>query len=746
MSGDIEPTNKAKLALTRLKAWMASRVEPVARTAHAQEWKRWMAEAVAIQTLLERPQAVQVALVGTTGAGKSTLLNALLGVQLLQVGVVQSITSFVTLVRHADGPGYRVEIDFSTPEEWAAEVDRLLNAVAPGDTDDGEAKSIVNNLRRRVEAVYGFKLDDPQSLARIPSLRPAPDAQRVFEGGARTTHAFQDPQSMVKHLRSVVRAESAVWPLVKQVTISGAFAALRGGIELVDLPGTNDLNDARVDVTREFIRNAPFVWLVFSMKRGLTADGRDLLEREKILRTLVLSGSYHALQLIGTHADDIDPSVADQFGLDPDDHTNSELVSAYRSQFRESSREVLLQVVDSLIGGGDDHVTCDRMRQMAREAPIHAVSARAYNQMSGIVRANVNFGLTDLEETGVPEVQRALRAIADEVGDGLAGRTALQRIEHLQSEIASFFRARAAAGNPAVARAQAELDVEVRRLKDKTQRQLTEAKAQLEERRRSFLTRVKPMTQSSVQEVTKVAQSWQDIHWGTLRAVVKREGVFKSPSSGRRYDLNEDLVDSLLNQLPVTWEAYFTTELGSVRERLVQRLTDFTEDFVDRARNLSEGLGGRTHELLDQQLTSFRGRIAFASEQCALEMSQRVAEIRRQAANGMSHAAKASMVPAYERASGEAGPGVKIRMLDHIQPAAREAAAPIFSTIESDLVTRLGELESMLIPLFATLERACVEQATMIAGNLALDIDEARLTPEIRALLNGLLPQCVAQE
>ncbi len=44
MSGDIEPTNQAKLALTRLKAWMASRVEPVARTAHAQEWMRCLAE------------------------------------------------------------------------------------------------------------------------------------------------------------------------------------------------------------------------------------------------------------------------------------------------------------------------------------------------------------------------------------------------------------------------------------------------------------------------------------------------------------------------------------------------------------------------------------------------------------------------------------------------------------------------------------------------------------------------------
>jgi ABC-type uncharacterized transport system ATPase subunit len=74
---DAEPIHKAKLALTRLKAWMTSRVEPIARSSHHEEWKRWQAESAAIQSLLERPQSVQVALVGTTGAGKSTLLNVL---------------------------------------------------------------------------------------------------------------------------------------------------------------------------------------------------------------------------------------------------------------------------------------------------------------------------------------------------------------------------------------------------------------------------------------------------------------------------------------------------------------------------------------------------------------------------------------------------------------------------------------------------------------------------------------------
>lgn len=730
--------DKARQALAQLHSWLHSTAMSIVRTSHRSEWNRWEREFQAIQASLDRPNSVQVALVGTTGAGKSTLLNSLLGVQLLQVGVAQSITSFVTLVRYAGGPGYRVEIEFSTREEWAAEVARFVDAATPGEDDDGEARSIVNNLRKRVEAVYGTALSSPADLETLRSRRVSDEAARIFAAGARVSESFPETKAMVQHLRNVVRAESPIWPLVKQVTISGPFDVLKGGIELADLPGTNDLNDARVDVTREFIRNAPYVWLVFSMKRGITADGRELLEREKIVRTLVLSGSYRSLQLIGTHADDVDPTVASQFGLDPDDHTNAELIAAYRRHFVESARPVLLQVVESLMNSGDDPATCERMRELARQAPIHAVSARAFNQMAGIVKSNVDFGLESKEETGIPSVQAELRKISDEVGAGMAARTARKRAEDLLGEMASFFRARAAAGDAAAARARDEITQEVTRFGQRVERQMTEARAQFDEKRRAFVARVKPMLPASIRGVERAAQSWQGTHWATLRAIVARDGVFKSPSTGKRYDFNEDVIEPLLNQLPVAWEAYFTTDLGAVCERLAQRLTDFAEDFVEKARAISERLGGNSQDLLTRQLAALRERVVFESEQCRQQVGQRATEIRRQAANGMGLAARNFMLPAYERASEERGTGVKARMLGHLQPSARAAATPIFDTIESDLVSRLGELEAMMRPLLDTLQRVCIDQAQRVAVNLNVDVDESRLPADVRALLNEM--------
>jgi GTPase SAR1 family protein len=734
-----DPVGSARAQLEQLHSWMANHIKPVAFAGHPAEWKRWTDEAESISQALQRPSSVRIALVGTTGAGKSTLLNALLEQQLLQVGVATSITSFVTLVRHQAGPGYEVEIEYETIQEWAEGVRRFLVASAPGDDGaDGEAKSVINNMRKRIEAVHGIKLDDPTLYPGLNEIPVAPAVAKVFGGPSKIKTSFPDREGLVNHLRSVVRSDSPVWPLVKQVTISGPYKALEGGIELVDLPGTNDLNEARVDVTRDYIRNTPFVWLVFSMKRGITADGRKLLEEEKLMRTLVLSGSYNSLQLIGTHADDVDWAVASQFGLDPDKDSDADLVRAYRRHFVDSSRAPLVEIVEGLAGDSDRGVTLDRMLDLARNAPIHAVTARGYNNLKGVVRSTATFGLTDPEDTGIPGVLRALQSIADEVGSGLTGRTALQRIEHLRSEIATFFRARAAAGNPAAARAKASLEAEVKRLRDRAAHALTSARAKLETRRSEFLSRMSPLFRTSVTAVARKSEDWSQIQWATLRAIVVREGVFKSPSSGRLYDLNEDITDPLLNHLPVAWQNYFGTELGAIRDEFALKLEGIAEDFAHHASRLIFDAVGKQDAITERQLSAFRQRVNFDKQQCALQLADEVAERRRRLAFGMAKVAKNAMLAGYEKAGDEKGPGMKQRMLGHLTPTARQAAPTIYQTIQHDITESLAVLESILSRLFEDLATACGEQASIVAHNVNIDLDNVNVPPNLRALMQHL--------
>ncbi len=231
----------------------------------------------------DRPDQVRIALVGTTGAGKSTFLNALLGQELLPVGVMQPCTAFVTTVRYRSGDGYEVKIDYVTEDEWQRDLTSFIALLSPGDEDDSptESKRLINAAKKRVQAVLGIK-DGGDINASTLLDEPLPDpAQAIFRADSSQTQSFASTQEMLPYLSKLIHGGSNLWPLVKQVSISGPYECLQGGLELVDLPGLNDPNEARIEVTREFLRTSPVVWVVFSMVRGLGQDIQTVLREEK---------------------------------------------------------------------------------------------------------------------------------------------------------------------------------------------------------------------------------------------------------------------------------------------------------------------------------------------------------------------------------------------------------------------------------------------------------------------------------
>lgn len=137
---------------------------------------------------------------------------------------------------------------------------------------------------------------------------------------------------------------STLWPLVKRVDVVGNYPQVPKGVVLVDLPGLNDPNAARVEVTREYLRSAPYVWVVFNMVRGMTKDIHSVLIDEKVLRDLLMYGNYHSLALIGTQADQIQPGMGRRLGL-PAGSSDSVLVNTYREQSILKARQNLANMV-----------------------------------------------------------------------------------------------------------------------------------------------------------------------------------------------------------------------------------------------------------------------------------------------------------------------------------------------------------------------------------------------------------------
>jgi hypothetical protein len=732
---------KAKRQLSVFIGWLAEKVVPLAASSCPLKLAEWHRELDLIRTQIERPDRVRIALVGSTGAGKSTFLNAVLGQEVLPVGVMQPCTAFVTLVRQSATPGFSVDVDFCSRAEWVTEVDTFAAFLSPGDNDqgggDGESRRLIESAKKRLQAVLGTQISQASCREDLLALPLPVQAEQIFAGASTQSRHFDLASDMLDYLRKLIRGESTLWPLVKQVAITGPYDCLAGGLELVDLPGLNDPNAARVEVTREFLRTSPFVWVMFPMVRGLTQDIQNILGEEKLLRTLVFAGTYSALSLIGTKADDVDTNIAPQLGLDPNCEM-AELIREYRRQTEIEAREQLVQMVRDLATAGDVGDTLDRMLNLASNVSVHTTSASAYMKICGIGRLRKDYGLDQADDTGIPSVHEHLAKIAREAGAEFNAAMALKRLEQLGAEIAFFFRSAAKAATPDADRVRQRINEEMSNFATGLSTAQSEAQIRLEGYREGFLRRINPLMLASVQGVKRACSSWGGIHWATVRAIVQRDGVFKSPSTGKFYDFNGDLTEPLMSQLPVSWEHYFTDDLGRVTDVFVTSVTQRGTNFCERVRLIIDLTFHRKDELMEQQLVWFQNKLKLLAQASHVRLMAAVTQRRSELAVKIPLVARNYMAPAYGDAKAESGPGMKNRMLARLGDTAVKSSPPIYDTIQTDLLEGLRDLDAVILGLFTELSEAARDQAKTVSHNAGIDIDAATIDPAVKALLETL--------
>lgn len=720
---------QAKERARHFSSWFNTKVKPYLHGRYQLESDKWQKELDLIHDLLASPTRLRIALVGTTGAGKSTFLNAVLGQEVLPVSVMQPCTAFVTAVTYSPGSSYKVEVHYCTRREWQRDLESLIAAMFPGDSDgdgdsQGESRRLIETAKKRIYAVYGIPIDEELDPLTILDRVLPDEAERVLGSDPFPEFRFSDPKEMSTFLRQHIRGESALWPLIKQVNISGPYEWLSGGLELVDLPGLNDPNEARVEVTRDYLRTSPFIWVVFSMVRGLTEDIRRILGEEKLLRTLVLNGNYGALSLIGTKADDIDVNIAPQLNLSEECSTE-ELIAAYREQTAAEARLQLEQMVRDLATKTDEGETLTRMIQVAREIRVHATSASAFIRLMGFARLRRDYGISDPDDTGIPGVHRHLEEIGRQAGVAFNAQTAIRRLDQLSDEIVFFFRANSQVPSSQMDRARTEFQRERDNYCRSVRSAQTDAANRLRARREQFLEKLAPILEASTQGVQRTTEGWQAINWATLRAIVNRDGCFRSPSTRRSYDLNEDLTAPLLTQLPVRWEQYFTDELGRVTSEFVLRLSESGRDFCEKIRLIIRLIFERENEAsIEDQLRWFDEKISLVSNSATSRVIGVVRERRSELASKIPLIARGLLQPAYDASKEERGKGMKRRILGHLTPAALQSSKPIYDTIQSDLVEGLGDLEAVITGMYAELAQTAEEQARMVAHNASVDAGE----------------------
>ncbi len=735
-SSDPNELSPLEIKIGVFKVWLHKKAGPLVAQNNGQVFAGWEKR---LSTLLDdvrkKPQ-VPIALVGSTGSGKSTLLNALLGVEVLPVSNMKPCTAVVTSVRYSPSSVFQATVTFLSRRAWDEELRKLKDTFRPGDQDDDaegadEWQVISRSTKDKICAVYGLDKEAVEKMPDLDTLRLDPQMAGCLAGeGSQIFLEAATAKELKQKLRGYLSSEERFWPLIKTVEISGPFEALRHGAVLIDLPGVNDPNQAREEVTRSFLRDAPFIWIAFNTKRGMTKDIHELLVKQDLLRQFLMHGKHDAVTFIGTHADDFDPEQAiDEFNLDAD-ATNAEII-------RERTRRVVKQVRADLedISTELAHVAnakfddLERLKHTLAQTKVFVVSTRAYMQLEKISQGRKDYGIERIDDAGIPAVVRHLSEVCRKQDMRAHHEDIERRLGFVIEEVQGFFLARISQIELQQGTLRQKADELKARLAGprttlaaETDRVHDRASVRFESRRESFESGIKLAADRARHGLEDRFDRWRGMHHMTLRACMVRDGEFSS-SNGNHYDFNKDIALPLLESIPFTWDDFFgqhlRESLAEVREQLKARGEVFLERLKSEA-SMSGVFDAERIASLSSDIELSQRNIEFHVEEKTNGVLRTIQRVRSELGDGISHTIRTSMLPAYAAAKDEFGGGMKARMLKTVTNHARQSCDQLFDNILADLTDGVVELGLQFNHDLRELADIVGQQADRVSGNLGL--------------------------
>lgn len=692
-------------------------------------WQNWEVRLRQLFDQSKQRPKVSISLVGGTGAGKSTLLNAMIGARVLPVSNMRACTAAITQVGYGEG-SFQARIEFVTRASWQHEVDLLLADWQDTQrTDVGERRSdavvdISCAVRDKLWAVYKPSDDadissfDPAQLQEPSIIRAALDRgfDEIEEGNL---------ESFRKKISQYLDSKHRFWPIVKSVAISGPFASLQDGAEIIDLPGINDPNEAREEVTRQHLKTCRFVWIVFNIKRALTKDAMSLMQSEDFLRQILMDGREDALTFVGTAADDVDHETGvEEFGLAEE----APLIDVIRARNTEVRKVISLQLDDLALRlaalAGEQRERAAQLAAKLKASRVYTVSAREFLRLSGLAKTQAS-GFTESEDTEVPLLVGHMRQICQAYGVETHTRALNRQLDLLVEEIRREIKSQ-----QTLLKNQADLSQqaiqEVRAAVDSAQtfleRDLQDAHERLAEdlgHSQSLLAeRVKRATDRAKLDLDQTFARWSTTHWATLRAVCRRDGYHVGANGVN--DFSSDLGKPILDNIAFAWSEFFGDKLRQILDRRTEHLNRVAGEYHRRLID-SLGKGRLPSEMvasLDSLFKTTEKVLREILSQTVVEMQGRIESSQRTIYETIPRQIRANMKEAYERAAAEKGSGMKSRMIDILCDHARKVAQVMFDEARTSLLNGVRGLADWVLRRFQEMGTTVNENASLAGQNL----------------------------
>ncbi len=594
-------------------------------------------------------------------------------------------------------------------------------------------------------AVWGHSLHH-EDRERIQTLR---EAVAIGDGG-RSHQAGADRAAFLREVRH--HATGSIAPLIKSLEVGWDSELLRDGIVLVDLPGVGVANDEYRTVTSEWIRRATAVLLVVD-RAGVTEPAAELLRTTGFLNALLHRAPdaqtvAPLLWVISVKLDDVAQDERNAFRQqNPDTRA-----PPWQDFFDEACTKVRALVRNQLdtefakLGDGGDELREERARanrSVLAQLEVHPVSAIEYRKLMA-EDEDERPRIRTPEQSNLPALVTSLHAIAgrhaseicDRVATSLAAlsasaerglRAVLDDLEQGDRDQARLAALRAQLGGVLAPRGQ-----ELARRQGQLRERLRGTVPQMIERE------VARAAQAASAAVTAYLKGLERVHWGTLRAAVRRGGV---RVGNRPIDIPNELALRIEGPLAVIWNKTVVNAVSSALDEFARDLERILDEILTWAQSAEAGLDStrvlRYRDDVVLRLRQLAGFTEATTESLRVEVKQRLHET-------VQHTLRAEC-QAFLDSGRDVGKGVKDRVHAFLADAGAAARVQAGTTAEKYLVATYERVLSGISNEFASVANALVDVERIVVGHFAFtsaaETTRAHHDAEaVRAMLADLPP------
>jgi len=722
----------------------------------------WHQELAAAERLLEKKPELPIAFLGPSQQGKSSLINALLGENILAVGgAVGACTCVITSIHHHLSPEFRAEIDFISLKDWKSELRAMQAAMnakpSEDDTEDDRKEWESEQKAAHEKFISVYRQEPPEDLTpflehatlslpvKIASAMSSEKPIIIVEENARTL------RNNVRHylVGREQHDDAHFWPLISRVRIYGNFQVLANGIVLVDLPGLNDPNPAREQVTKRYLNDARYLWLICNSQTGIDRVFTQLLRDNSLLHTLYMDGRLDAFSVVTTRIDDINlGAILEQMGIDPDDfdgdHTKP--LNFRRKEITSHVQKNLLEIAHDIASRAEHASVREDFFRRVQAVPVFPVSTNAYLHASDRMPLYRGMQLTP-EESHIPQLISHLNTITQEQSFRTQIDASYRRLKLLHEQVHSFFlnQIRSVELDSAAARQEWELLSKVGAQavadgQDGLHDLQIRSEAALTERCSSFDQKLTELENRAGTALNSVFRSWEGIHWRSLQAAVRRGGEWYSSSTGREFNFSRDVARAYLDQIPFVWEEFFGVHLSALINDVskgTQMELHKTAERIKGAMDMIQHQPPGIRESLEASLHAAGESFALQSAQVGADLTAQIQRTRQSLSNGMVETAATFMQPGYaEAAADPGGTGIKRRMLDKLTQYAVQHGPSLFINMRQELAEGVSFLQGSMKPQLAkliTYGEGVLQRFGQNTGNIEV------VTPEVKGRIEEAL-------